>query len=373
LLGQLFGSLFIISIALVAVNLAQRLLRLFLGKAKLPEMSISVLSNVARIAIVIIAIIMLLDIWGVPVTPVLVIIAALILVGLIALRDAMPNLFAGFQLASEGRIGEGDFIKLESGEEGYIVEINRSTTAIKTLSDGMLLIPNSKLIRTTVMNYGRPLKEAKEPFRFSSRLHLHELTGLKATNLRELADVLKAAPDSVIYYHTHNFLEEQQYLTPPPPNDFAPWVSDVLGDNILGEKLASIDTFAFLTLSSLKARIINVIGEHLAQASDLRNTPRGREFYFLKSISIITPTNYVAHDLREFIEVLRKIPADSLYFHIFESRLRLLKGMNDFSIWLADSLEEKDLADAIAQLDPYHFTIEGLRSTVIRLIEKRIK
>jgi hypothetical protein len=84
-------------------------------------------------------------------------------------------------------------------------------------------------------------------------------------------------------------------------------------------------------------------------------------------------TPYVAHDLREFIEVLRKVSIDSLSFHIFEARLRLQKGVNDFSIWMEDCLGDKDLADKLAYLDPYNYTLEGLRSTIIQLVEKRIK
>ena len=373
LLGKIVASVLIISIALTITEVSQKLLRLLLGREKVPEASITLLVNIINITTAVVAILMLLDMWGAPVAPILVVIAALIVIGVIALRDTMPNLLAGFQIASEGRIKEGDFIKLESGEEGYVVKLNPSTTAIESLSHEVLLIPNNKLVRATVTNYGRPLKQAKEPFRFCSHLHLHELTGLRAATLKELVDNLKGAPDSVLYYHTHNFLEEQQYLTPPPPNDFAPWVSDVLGDEILGEKLASIDTVAFPTLASLKTRIVNVIEEHLAQTTEFRRAAPGREFHFLKTLSVVTSTNYVAHDLREFVEVLRRIPAGSLYFHMFESRLRLSKGMNDFSIWLTDSLDEKDLSDAIAQLDPYHFTMEGLRSAVVQLVEKRIK
>ncbi len=85
------------------------------------------------------------------------------------------------------------------------------------------------------------------------------------------------------------------------------------------------------------------------------------------------PTPYVAHDLREFAETLRKISLGSLYFHVFESRLRLGKGLNDFSTWLQDSLGEAELAEDIARLDPYTYTLEGLRSALIQLIEKRIK
>ncbi len=93
----------------------------------------------------------------------------------------------------------------------------------------------------------------------------------------------------------------------------------------------------------------------------------------MKSVSVILPTPYVAHDLREFVETLRKLSLGSLYFHIFESRLRLGRATNDFSVWLEDSLDEREMADRIARLDPYSSTLEGLRSQLIQLIEKRIK
>jgi hypothetical protein len=99
----------------------------------------------------------------------------------------------------------------------------------------------------------------------------------------------------------------------------------------------------------------------------------GREFPFMKSVSVVISTPYVAHDLREFVEALRKISLGSLYFHVFESRLRLGRGLNDFTIWLQESLEEAELGEEIARLDPYTYTLEGLRSAFIHLIEKRIK
>ena len=93
----------------------------------------------------------------------------------------------------------------------------------------------------------------------------------------------------------------------------------------------------------------------------------------MKSVSVILPTPYVAHDLREFVETLRKISLGSLYFHIFESRLRLGRGLNDFSDLDAGQPGEDELGEEIARLDPYTYTLEGLRSALIQLIEKRIK
>lgn len=76
---------------------------------------------------------------------------------------------------------------------------------------------------------------------------------------------------------------------------------------------------------------------------------------------MILPTAYTAHDLREFVEALRKITPSSLYFHVFESRLRLKNGTNDFVVWLADDMDEKALSQEIAKIDPYTYTFGGIK------------
>jgi hypothetical protein len=316
---------------------------------------------------------MLLDVWGAPTTPIILLLAAVILIVALAFRDVLANLFSGFQLAQGEQIKVGDFVKLESGESGYVTDVTWRNTQIRALDGNLILVPNNRLVQSTVINYGRPLRKATRPFRFYTRLYLKEVTGLKANNLVELANMLKKVPDSVIYYHTHHFLEEYHYLTPEPANDFALWVSDELGDEVLGEKLASIDTFDFPTIGALRARIEGVIRDYVSKKPDGRTAREGREFHFIKSVSFIMPTPYVAHDLREFIEVLRQVSIDSLSYHIFEARLRLKKGVNDFATWIEECLGDKDLAEKLAYLDPYNYTLEGLRLTIIQVIEKRIK
>ncbi len=85
------------------------------------------------------------------------------------------------------------------------------------------------------------------------------------------------------------------------------------------------------------------------------------------------PTSYVAHNLGDFVEIMRKVTIDSIYFHIYEARLRLQKGTNDFSIWMEDSLGEKELADRIASIDPYVYTLENLRSRIIEQVDNYIR
>jgi small-conductance mechanosensitive channel len=371
--GRAIGSLFVVSLAWVFIVLSERLLRLYLPRVKTPERTIAISINIVRIVIIVIGLLVILDIWGVPTTPLLLLILVAVVAAVLAFRTAAPNLFAGFQLSATQQIKAGDYIKLETGEEGYVTEMNWNNTRIRALDESTIIIPNSRLLQHTVINYGRPLKKAKEPFRFYSRTHLTELTGLRAKNLRELVDILKKVPETVVYHHTHHFMEEHHYLTPEPANDFAVWVADALGDEVLGEKLASVDTFSFPDLASLRERLVGVIEEHLPLGSNSREAMPGQEFYFMKSVSLILPTPYITHDLREFVETLRKVSLGSLYFHMFESRLRLGRGLNDFSVWLQDSLDESELGQEIARLDPYTYSLEGLRSALIQLIEKRIK
>jgi len=218
------------------------------------------------------------------------------------------------------------------------------------------------------------LIRAKEPFRFYTRLHLSELTGLRVMNLTQLLKAIKEVPGSCIYHHTHRFLQQHQCLSPEPPNDFAFWVNDVLGEDELGEELASIDTIQFATIRSLREKIAATIEEYLRNnaLAKLKFARQGEELHFIKSISFVLPTNHVVYDLKEFRDTIKNITIDSIYFHIFEARLRLEKKDNDFSYWILTSLGDKELADEISKLDPYTHTLESLRQVLIKIVEKRL-
>ncbi len=218
------------------------------------------------------------------------------------------------------------------------------------------------------------LIKAKEPFKFCTRLHLSELTGLRATTLGQLLALVKEVPGSCIYHHTHRFLQQHQYLSPEPPNDFAYWVTDILGEDELGERLVSIDTMQYSTIRDLREKIASTIENYLKDSplAKLKFARSGEEFHFIKSVSFILPTNYIVYDLNEFAEVLKRITIDSIYFHIFEARLRIERQTNDFSYWIENSLGDKKLADSISSFDPYTSTLEDLRNKIIQIVERKI-
>jgi Family of unknown function (DUF5752) len=217
------------------------------------------------------------------------------------------------------------------------------------------------------------MQQARNPFRFYSRQNLTYLTGKKATNLSSLLAGIKAATEASIYHHTHHFLIRHEFLSPEPPNDFAYWIANILQDRVLGEEVASIDLREYSDLESIRVRIIEVI-ERFKEGDASRfhqNAPPGEEFHFMEAQSFVFPTNYVAHNLTEFRECLEHVSIHSIYFHVFEARLR--HRDSDFSLWLSSSLEEEGLAKAFLQFDPYTQTLENLRRTLIRLVDDRFR
>lgn len=213
---------------------------------------------------------------------------------------------------------------------------------------------------------------AKE-FHFLTRLNLVELLGRRAKNVQELFEGIRHVPGASIYYHTHRFIQQHHFLSPEPPNDFAFWMTNSLGMDKLGERLAAVDTVKFRSIGGLRESFLAILKSFLEE----RNTrngdcQEGEEFHFMSCRTFILPTRFVARDLGEFKEIVQKVSINSIYFHMFEAKLRLEKGENDFSNWF-EEIGEKKLAMEISRLDPYTVTLEGLRKTIVQRVSRHVK
>ena len=193
------------------------------------------------------------------------------------------------------------------------------------------------------------------------------LLGRKARNANELYEGLREVPTVSVYYHTHRFLQQHHYLSPEPPNDFAYWVTNVLNDDVLGERLASIEIMQYVNIEEIRAQFLSLLEEHLKTGERQPESPRGAEFHFMACQTFVFPTPYTATDLQEFRSALEQVSFGTIYYHMFDARMRPELGKNDFSAWIRD-IGYPDLAGEIQALDPYTYTLDGLRKTIIRLI-----
>jgi small-conductance mechanosensitive channel len=81
----------------------------------------------------------------------------------LALQDTLSNLFSGFQIIATRQVRVGDYVRLENGELGYVKDINWRNVTIQSHPDeNMIIVPNSRLATTVMINYNLPNRQLME-------------------------------------------------------------------------------------------------------------------------------------------------------------------------------------------------------------------
>jgi hypothetical protein len=211
-----------------------------------------------------------------------------------------------------------------------------------------------------------------DPFIFCTQQQLVSLTGRRARNLLQLLEHLRNVTGACIFYHTHYLYLTQHFVKPKFYNEFAGWVSSALQERRLAERIGAIDLLSVSSLREIRERIVVQIERHFEENSGPpRDCPPGDEFHFCEARSFTAPNGAVAKDVPEFFEQVQHLSNSCLHFHFFESRLRLERPTNDFSVWLNGRGETK-LARAIDDLNPYVVSLDELRTQIRKIGRRRV-
>jgi len=157
--GKILLLLGIFSITLVLANLAAKLIKTYSGRFEIALPVTSLTQNITRVVIFGVGILIILNVLGISITPILATLGVGGLAVALALQDTLSNLFAGFHIIVARQIKVGDYVKLDSGEEGYVTDITWRSTKIRMLPNNVVLVPNEKLAKAVVTNYYLPDKE----------------------------------------------------------------------------------------------------------------------------------------------------------------------------------------------------------------------
>lgn len=121
--------------------------------------SASIFINITRIAVLAVGFLVLLQTLGISIAPLLTALGVGGLAVALALQDTLANLFAGVHILASRTVQPGDYIRLSSGEEGYVVDINWRNTVVRQLPDNLVIIPNARLAGTITTNYHQPAQQ----------------------------------------------------------------------------------------------------------------------------------------------------------------------------------------------------------------------
>ncbi|GHT05458.1 hypothetical protein AGMMS5026_03480 [Endomicrobiia bacterium] len=134
---KLFYGVFAFSIVVFVASVLSKVFR-----KSIPE-KIGV--NVIKFSVIFVGLILILNQAGIKLTPILTALGIGSLAVALALQDTLVNFFAGINILLSKQIARGDYIKLDSGQEGTIIEVNWRITLMKTISNTVISVPNSKL------------------------------------------------------------------------------------------------------------------------------------------------------------------------------------------------------------------------------------
>ncbi|MFF0217987.1 mechanosensitive ion channel family protein [Streptomyces vinaceus] len=178
--------------------------------------SASIFVNITRIVVLVMGVLVALETVGVSIAPLVTALGVGGLAVALALQDTLANLFAGVHILASKTVQPGDYIRLTSGEEGYVVDINWRNTVVRNLSNNLVIIPNNRLARTNMTNFTQPEQQlsilVQVGVGYESDLEHVERVTLDVVD-SVMADINGAVPDHEGKVRFHTFADSRINFT----------------------------------------------------------------------------------------------------------------------------------------------------------------
>lgn len=144
---------------LMVASIVHGIIDAYTKKAALNLPQTTLTQNIVRGAIIVVGGLVILSHFGIAITPLLTALGVGSLAVALALQDTLSNLFAGFHIIAGKQINAGDYVKLDSGQEGTVIDVGWRNTRIQQLANNVVIIPNSRITSSVVVNCSLPDKE----------------------------------------------------------------------------------------------------------------------------------------------------------------------------------------------------------------------
>jgi len=159
----------------------------------------------------------------------------------LALSETLSNFFSGLYLLADRPVGPGDYIKLDTNQEGYVLRIGWRSTTLLTLGENYVVIPNSTLAKAVITNFSMP------QLRMGYSLQVNVAYG---TDPGRVEKVLLEVAQEAIQDHTAGLLSD-----PAPSVRFIPGFGDSAMSFSLNVQLARFED-QYVVQSDLRKRIV---------------------------------------------------------------------------------------------------------------------
>lgn len=192
-------ALLVLVIAQFMMSMTKKAIWTYFTDNGRPKPSATLTKNIINSTILILGFFTILHLFGISITPLLAAVGVGSIGISLAAQDTLSNLFAGIYISLAGNIRGGDYIKLGSGEEGYIADITWRETRLKMRENNLIAIPNGTMARSVITNYNLPARDVWVTFDVTVD-SASDLDNVEKVTLDVARELHKALPDTVADY-----------------------------------------------------------------------------------------------------------------------------------------------------------------------------
>jgi small-conductance mechanosensitive channel len=156
MLDDLVLVLVLLSVTVVAIRFTgAAVLQLSRGPGR-QIASGALFASLSQVLVAAMGIIIILESIGIHVTPLLTALGVGGLAVALALQPPLSNLFSGLQLVASHEVRPGDYVMLQSGQAGFVEEINWRSISIREPTNNIIVVPNQLFTQSVFVNYRLP-------------------------------------------------------------------------------------------------------------------------------------------------------------------------------------------------------------------------
>ena len=199
ILGDILAAILILFLAFLISGWVSRRIKLLAERhAKLDQTLFLFLSNIARYAILAIAVVVVLNTFGIQTTSIVAVIGAAGLAIGLALQGTLSNVAAGVMMIIFRPIKLGDFVTIND-QTGTVKSINLNFTELASIGNVQIIIPNAQVWGNTITNYTvYDTRQAEWTFGVAYDTDLHLATQVIRDAISSDARFLPEPPPTVL-------------------------------------------------------------------------------------------------------------------------------------------------------------------------------
>ena len=152
MIGEIIPIVLVVVICLAIIKLLTKVINKGIEKSKMDKSLHAFTQNVVKIVLYFIAVLVVADMMGIPVSSLLATFSIVGLAASLAIQDTLANIASGITILATHPFKVDNYIDI-GGTSGTVKEVNFTHTILQTPDNKIIHVPNKEVVNATITNF----------------------------------------------------------------------------------------------------------------------------------------------------------------------------------------------------------------------------